>query len=218
MCTRNHTGHGRLHSDARSAAWRVHAHRGLPAEKRDLADGASRHRGPRTATTASSPQWWQRLGQTFQTRRQVLAIRRGARRKRPSMASGFVLTGPTSFAGQIGLSAVPPVQHCQMGHQSTDLEPYLGAPGHMLMTNATLTDAVHGHPEESGIRTSVITFKPVLPAPGVAKLWLQFQRNGQSHNGVVRDQHPRTLNQSPRQRGRQPALARRRDFDPASSR
>jgi hypothetical protein len=60
-----------------------------------------------------------------------------------------------------------------------DLEPYLGAAGHMLMTTATLTDAIHGHPEEMGTRTPVITFKPLMPPPGVAKLWVQFQRHGQ---------------------------------------
>ena len=80
-------------------------------------------------------------------------------------------------AGQIGVLRFH-LFNTADGTPTTDLEPYLGAPGHMLMTNATLTDAVHGHPEESGIRTSVITFKPVLPAPGIAKLWLQFQRNG----------------------------------------
>ncbi len=61
----------------------------------------------------------------------------------------------------------------------TDLEPYLGAAGHMLIVSNDLTTAVHGHPE--GVRSSgpVVTFGPIFPAPGVYKLWVQFQRRGQ---------------------------------------
>lgn len=64
------------------------------------------------------------------------------------------------------------------GTPVADLEPFLGAPAHMLMATSALTDAVHGHPEETDLTTSVITFKPMMPPPGVAKLWLQFQRRG----------------------------------------
>jgi hypothetical protein len=60
----------------------------------------------------------------------------------------------------------------------TDLEPFLGAPGHLLIVTSALTDAVHGHPEETDVSTSVVTFRPVLPAPGLCKLWVQFQRRG----------------------------------------
>ena len=68
--------------------------------------------------------------------------------------------------------------HAADGTPIADLEPYLGAPGHMLMTNATLTESVHGHPEEPSTATPFITFKPMMPPPGVAKVWVQFQRNG----------------------------------------
>jgi heavy metal-binding protein len=60
----------------------------------------------------------------------------------------------------------------------TDLEPFLGAPGHMLLVNADLSDANHVHPEEPATRGPVITFQPMMPAPGLYKLWLQFQRHG----------------------------------------
>ena len=81
------------------------------------------------------------------------------------------------IAGRFGLLRFH-LFNAATGTPIADLEPYLGAPGHMLMTNATLTDTVHGHPEETGTRTPFITFKPLMPPPGVAKLWLQFQRNG----------------------------------------
>jgi len=60
----------------------------------------------------------------------------------------------------------------------TDLEPYLGAPGHMLIVNADLTEAEHVHPEEPTARGPSITFQPLLPAGGFYKLWVQFQRKG----------------------------------------
>ncbi len=60
----------------------------------------------------------------------------------------------------------------------TDLEPFLGAPGHMLLVNANLTDANHVHPEEPATTGPVITFQPLMPAPGMYKIWLQFQRRG----------------------------------------
>jgi hypothetical protein len=60
----------------------------------------------------------------------------------------------------------------------SDLEPYLGAPGHVLIVNADLTAADHVHPEEAATRGPTITFQPTMPAAGTYKLWLQFQRQG----------------------------------------
>lgn len=59
-----------------------------------------------------------------------------------------------------------------------DLEPYLGAAGHVLIVNADVTAAIHGHPEGAMTRGPDVTFDPVLPAPGRYKLWLQVQRRG----------------------------------------
>jgi hypothetical protein len=64
------------------------------------------------------------------------------------------------------------------GAPVTDLEPFLGAPGHMLIVNADLTEADHVHPEEPIAHGPLITFQPLLPAGGFYKLWLQFQRKG----------------------------------------
>jgi len=60
----------------------------------------------------------------------------------------------------------------------SDLEPFLGAPGHVLLVNANLTESNHVHPEEPATHGPVITFQPMMPAAGVYKLWLQFQRRG----------------------------------------
>jgi len=64
------------------------------------------------------------------------------------------------------------------GGAIADLEPFLGAPGHMLIVNADLTEADHVHPEEPATRGPVITFQPLMPAAGTYKLWFQFQRHG----------------------------------------
>jgi hypothetical protein len=64
------------------------------------------------------------------------------------------------------------------GGPVTDLEPYLGAPAHMLLVRGDLTDAVHAHPEETAVGGAVISFHPLVPAAGDYKLWLQVQRAG----------------------------------------
>jgi hypothetical protein len=64
------------------------------------------------------------------------------------------------------------------GRAVTDIEPYLGASGHLLIVSNDLTLAMHGHPEGAPSSGAVLTFGPVFPAPGRYKLWLQFQRKG----------------------------------------
>jgi hypothetical protein len=64
------------------------------------------------------------------------------------------------------------------GAPLSDLEPFLGAPAHLLMVNADLTEADHVHPEEPATSGPSISFQPLMPAAGVYKLWLQFQRRG----------------------------------------
>jgi hypothetical protein len=66
-----------------------------------------------------------------------------------------------------------------------DLEPFLGAPGHLLVMSADLVDAIHSHPDTAGARgqgpeaPSKITFPVRFPRPGPFRMWLQVQRRGQ---------------------------------------
>ncbi len=64
------------------------------------------------------------------------------------------------------------------GEAITDLEPFLGAPAHILMVRADLGDAVHGHPEESATAGPSVSFHPLIPADGDYKVWIQVQRSG----------------------------------------
>ncbi|MBA3885164.1 MAG: hypothetical protein H0X67_05455 [Acidobacteria bacterium] len=60
----------------------------------------------------------------------------------------------------------------------TDLEPYLGAPAHLLIVNADLTEALHGHPVEQATTGPTVPFAPLMPMAGAYKLWVQVQRGG----------------------------------------
>lgn len=59
-----------------------------------------------------------------------------------------------------------------------DLEPYLGASGHLLIVNPELTTAAHAHPDGDAAGGSALVFHQVLPQAGPVKMWLQFQRQG----------------------------------------
>jgi Heavy metal binding domain len=65
------------------------------------------------------------------------------------------------------------------GTPVTDLQPYLGASGHLLAVSGDLRYTLHGHPEGAETSGPVVTFGPVFPAPGRYKLWVQVQRRGE---------------------------------------
>jgi len=70
------------------------------------------------------------------------------------------------------------VSDATTGMPVTDLEPYLGAPAHMLIVRSDLSDAIHAHPQEQATPGPTVSFHPIMPAPGDYKLWIQFQRAG----------------------------------------
>ena len=61
-----------------------------------------------------------------------------------------------------------------------DLEPYLGAAGHLFSASADLTSVFHSHPVEGVSSPSgpSIVFQVLFPRAGSYRLWLQFQRHG----------------------------------------
>lgn len=66
------------------------------------------------------------------------------------------------------------------GAPVNDLEPYLGAPAHLLIVSEDLVDAVHSHPavEFSSKSGPDAVFEAVFPRAGVYRIWMQFQRRG----------------------------------------
>ena len=67
------------------------------------------------------------------------------------------------------------------GEPVTDLEPFLGADGHLLLASADLTVAVHAHPivELSSAGGPTVVFQVLFPRSGTYRIWAQFQRHGQ---------------------------------------
>lgn len=71
----------------------------------------------------------------------------------------------------------------ESGRPLSDLEPYLGAFGHLILIHQDGQTFVHSHPmeDEAGIAASKggnVTFNARFPKPGRYKAWGQFQRGG----------------------------------------
>jgi hypothetical protein len=89
------------------------------------------------------------------------------------------LISPPSVAGREQLVTFE-LADAASGEPVADLEPYLGATGHLLVLSADLSVAFHSHPVAS-ITSAFgpsIVFQMLFPRPGVYKLWMQYQRNG----------------------------------------
>ena len=62
-----------------------------------------------------------------------------------------------------------------------DLEPYLGAEGHLMMIGEDLVDAQHSHPVAaiSSASGPDLVFQTSFPRAGLYRVWLQVQRAGE---------------------------------------
>ncbi len=61
----------------------------------------------------------------------------------------------------------------------TDLQPYLGAVGHVVILNQEGGEYLHVHPVEEKSSGPDAQFKTSFPHSGVYKIWGQFQQNGE---------------------------------------
>jgi hypothetical protein len=64
------------------------------------------------------------------------------------------------------------------GRPVTDLERYLGAPGHLFVASDDLSHVAHVHPDDAASTGPLVSFDTTFPRPGRYKLWAQFQRAG----------------------------------------
>jgi hypothetical protein len=87
------------------------------------------------------------------------------------------LTAPPLGAGREALLTFD-VSDARTGSPVTDLEPYLGAAGHLFMVSADLTDADHSHPTDFTTKGPRLNFHIRPPRAGNYKVWVQFQRSG----------------------------------------
>lgn len=64
------------------------------------------------------------------------------------------------------------------GAPAVDLEPFLGAPGHLLVVSADLSYASHSHPLAEEGPASSVAFNVLFARAGMHRVWVQFQRSG----------------------------------------
>lgn len=65
----------------------------------------------------------------------------------------------------------------EQGKPVTDLQPYLGAMGHLVVISADGQRYAHSHPLTDKPGTSQVKFEVHFPGPGLYKMWGQFQKN-----------------------------------------
>jgi len=108
-----------------------------------------------------------------------------ARRLEPDLSDKVIegtrvrIDTPQQIAGREQLITCT-VEDAATGAPATDLEPYLGASGHMLIASADLAEVVHSHPVAavSDDRGPRVVFQQRFPRPGMYRIWAQFQRGG----------------------------------------
>lgn len=90
------------------------------------------------------------------------------------------LTMPDPIAGREQLVTFD-LEDAASGEPVSDLEPYLGAAGHLLLVSADLMIATHSHPvaEISKPGGPTVVFQMLFPRAGDYRMWAQFQRHGQ---------------------------------------
>ena len=64
------------------------------------------------------------------------------------------------------------------GKATNDLQPYLGAMGHLVVLSADGGQYVHAHPLTESASDGKVDFQVHFPGPGTYKGWGQFQRGG----------------------------------------
>jgi len=64
------------------------------------------------------------------------------------------------------------------GKTVNDLEPYLGAMGHLVVLSADAKKYVHAHPKDVSSADGKVHFEVHFPNAGLYKTWGQFQRGG----------------------------------------
>lgn len=69
------------------------------------------------------------------------------------------------------------------GRAVDDLQPYLGAMGHLVIISADGSEYVHAHPVNEALAApeGVVEFAAHFPKPGIYKAWGQFRR----HNSIL---------------------------------
>jgi hypothetical protein len=65
------------------------------------------------------------------------------------------------------------------GEPLSDLQPYLGAMGHLVVIGEKTGEYVHAHAETESAPDGKVKFAAHIKRPGIYKVWGQFQRQGE---------------------------------------
>jgi hypothetical protein len=91
------------------------------------------------------------------------------------------LKDASSLAPRRTLPYVVQLRDEKTGRPVQDLQPYLGAVGHLIMISENAETFVHAHPDErdpQNGKQGEITFLVRPPKPGRYHIWVEFQREG----------------------------------------
>ena len=89
----------------------------------------------------------------------------------------FVQSGNNLKTGSVELPIILEKDGSKV--ERSDIENYLGAVAHIILIGQEDKDFIHIHPESS--ETSAIHAHTEITKPGVYRMWVQFQTNGQVH-------------------------------------
>lgn len=108
---------------------------------------------------------------------------------KPAAVEGYSVALNTGGPVTIGGSTAMSYTINRDGKPVTDLQPYLGAMGHLVIISDGRAEYVHAHPAEHGGHSHdpkapmtggpTVRFDAHFTKPGLYKSWAQFQRGGQ---------------------------------------
>lgn len=75
--------------------------------------------------------------------------------------------------------------HITRGGREVEVEPYLGASGHLVILRRSDLGYLHVHPE-----AEEVAFETELPTPGLYRLYLQFRHDGKVHTAEFTQRQP----------------------------
>jgi hypothetical protein len=93
-----------------------------------------------------------------------------------------LLGDPTQEAGK---AATLRFEVRRDGERVADLEPYLGARGHLVALREGDLAFLHVHPEDGATPGAGITFAARFPSPGRYRLFMQFRHRGRVHTAAL---------------------------------
>jgi hypothetical protein len=83
-----------------------------------------------------------------------------------------------------GSTATAEFQVSKDGRRLSNVEPYLGADGHLVALSETDLEYLHTHPEGEAGGPGPIVFDVEYPAAGRYRLYLQFKHAGEVHTAA----------------------------------